>query len=103
MDKKYSVLMVDDDKFLLEMYKRKFDQAGLESDLAVGSSEALEKLRGGAKPDVLVLDIIMPGMEGLELLDTIRKEDLAKDSLVVMLTNESESSKIEEAKKMGGI
>jgi len=101
MDQKYSVLMVDDDKFLLEMYRRKFEQAGLQPEMAVGSSEALQKLREGAKPDVLVLDIIMPGMDGLELLETIRKEELVPNSLVVMLTNESESQKIERAKALG--
>jgi CheY-like chemotaxis protein len=101
MDKKYSVLMVDDDKFLLSMYQRKFEQKGIQPELAVGSAEALQKLREGLKPDVLVLDIIMPGMDGLELLETIRKEGLSKDSLVVMLTNESESAKIERAKSLG--
>ncbi|MBX4189364.1 response regulator [Candidatus Parcubacteria bacterium] len=101
MDKKYSVLMVDDDKFLLDMYRRKFEKHGIQPDLAVGSLEALQKLREGATPDVLVLDIIMPGMDGLELLEAIRNEKLSPDSMVVMLTNESESAKIEKAKSLG--
>jgi CheY-like chemotaxis protein len=101
MDKKYSVLMVDDDKFLLDMYRKKFEQKEIQPDLAVGSAEALQKLREGAKPDILVLDIIMPGMDGLELLETIRKEKLVPDSLIIMLTNESDSAKIEQAKALG--
>lgn len=101
MDKKYSVLLVDDDKFLLDMYRKKFDQNGLAVDVAVGSQEALTKLRDGAQPSILLLDIIMPGMDGLELLETIRKENLAKDAIVIMLTNESDREKIEKAKSLG--
>ncbi len=101
MAKKYSILLVDDDKFLLEMYRKKFEQAGAEVDLAVGSAEALGKLREGKNPDILILDIIMPSMDGLELLAAIRKENLAPDSVVIMLTNESNKEKIEKAKALG--
>lgn len=101
MDKSYSVLLVDDDRFLLDMYKKKFEQNGLEVDLAVGSHEALGKLREGKAPDILILDIIMPIMDGIELLETIRKEKLAPDAAVIMLTNESDRAKIEQAKKLG--
>ena len=97
-DKKYTVLIVDDDKFLLDMYAMKFKALGHEAHVAVGSTEALEKLRGGESPDALILDIIMPSMDGLELLETIRKENLSPKSAVVMLTNESDPAKIEKAK-----
>ncbi len=101
MENKHTVLLVDDDKFLLEMYKKKFEANGIEVDVAVGSTEALEKLRAGAKPEILVLDIIMPMMDGLELLETIRKENLSPASTVIMLTNESDKEKIEKAKSLG--
>ena len=101
MSKKYSILIVDDDKFLLDMYRRKFEHDGATVDVAVGSEETLAKLRDGAKPDILILDIIMPGMDGVELLEAIRKEKLAPDSVVIMLTNESDTDKIEKAKSLG--
>lgn len=101
MAKKYTVLLVDDDKFLLEMYRKKFESSGATVDVAVGSEEALGKLRGGAKPDILLLDIIMPGMDGLELLAAIRKEKLISEATVIMLTNESNRDKIEAAKQLG--
>lgn len=101
MTQKYTVLIVDDDKFLLEMYRKKFEQSGAEVDLAVGSEEALSKLKNGANPDILILDIIMPTMDGLELLAAIRKENLATNSVVIMLTNESDRDKIEKAKSLG--
>ena len=101
MDKKHTVLIVDDDKFLLDMYRKKFEQDGTVVDVAVGSEEALAKLRGGAKPEILILDIIMPNMDGLELLEMIRKEKLVSEAIVVMLTNESDRDKIERAKSLG--
>jgi two-component system, chemotaxis family, chemotaxis protein CheY len=101
MSNNHSVLLVDDDKFLLEMYKKKFEASGVTVDLAVGAEEALSKLRAGAKPDIVMLDIIMPGMDGLEVLETIRKEGLVPTASVIMLTNESDREKIEHAKKLG--
>jgi two-component system, chemotaxis family, chemotaxis protein CheY len=101
MAQKYTALLVDDDKFLLDMYRKKFQEHGATVEVAVGSEEALAKLRAGLKPDILVLDIIMPGMDGLELLETIRKEKLAESSAVVMLTNESAKDKMEKATSLG--
>jgi two-component system, chemotaxis family, chemotaxis protein CheY len=101
MSKKYKVLIVDDDKFLLEMYRKKFEASGSTVDVSVGSEDALNKLRGGAKPDLLILDIIMPTMDGIELLETIRKEKLVEDAIIIMLSNESDPTRIAEAKKLG--
>ncbi|PJE74173.1 MAG: response regulator [Candidatus Taylorbacteria bacterium CG10_big_fil_rev_8_21_14_0_10_41_48] len=98
--KKIKVFIVDDDKFLLGMYSLKFSNNGYEVDTTVGSVLALEKLRAGAQPDVLLLDIIMPHMDGLELLKTIRDEKLVPNATVVMLTNQSQSSDIERAKEL---
>lgn len=101
MAKNYTIFLVDDDKFLLDMYKKKFEADGATVDVALGPQEALNKLRGGTKPDVLVLDIIMPGMDGVELLGVIRKEKLCPDSIVVMLTNENNREVIDKAKVFG--
>ncbi|MBX4198981.1 response regulator [Candidatus Parcubacteria bacterium] len=101
MKKAYTVLLVDDDKFLLEMYQKKFDKYGIKAEMCVGPEEALGKLRGGAIYDILVFDIIMPSMDGIELLRTVKKEKLSPQAIVVMLTNESGSERIEEAKTLG--
>src|SRR3972149_6544110 len=87
MSKKYTVLIVDDDKFLLGMYRKKFEHEGVTVDVALGAEEALGKLRGGAKPDILILDIIMPNIDGMELLEALRKENPVPEASVIMLTN----------------
>ncbi len=99
-DKKYNVLIVDDDKFLLDMYATKFKTLGHNANVAMGSNEALTKLRGGEAPDALICDIIMPGMDGLEMVETVRKENLCPGSIIIMLTNESDPVKIEKAKSL---
>lgn len=103
MKKNYSILIVDDDKFLLDMYRKKFEHYGIVPELSIGSNDALTKLREGLVPDVLVLDIIMPGVDGLGLLEMIRKEKLCPKAIVIMLTNEGESTKIEKAKTLGAV
>ena len=98
-NKQLKLLLVDDDRFLLDMYSLKFKKSGLEID-AIGSSiTALEKLRTGVVYDILILDIIMPTMDGLELLKTIREEKLVPDAIVIMLTNQADN--LENAKQLG--
>jgi CheY-like chemotaxis protein len=97
----YSVFLVDDDKFLLDMYSLKFTKSGLLVSTAASSTDALRKLREGFAPDIIILDIVMPVMDGLELLEHIRKEKLSPKSVIIMLTNQGQTADIERAKKLG--
>ena len=94
------ILIVDDDKFLLGMYSQKFVNKKFIVDIATGSLEALKKLREGATPDIMLLDVIMPNMDGIDLLKTIREEKLVPNATIIMLTNENQSSQIERAKSL---
>ncbi len=100
-DAKTTILIVDDDKFLLDMYATKFKASGYEILTAPGSQEALTRLREGLTPHVILLDVIMPNLDGLELLETIRKENLVPQSIIIMLTNESDQQKIDKANSLG--
>ena len=99
--KKYKILMVDDDRFLLNMYETKFKNSGHEITSITSSEEALRKLREGLNPDVIVLDVVIPSPDGLETLSIIRKEKLASQAAIIMLTNQGESTEIERAQKLG--
>ena len=76
----YRVYLVDDDRFLLDLYAVKFRAAGHEVSVFSGGEELLAALRkeGAPAPDVILLDIIMPGVGGFEALEAIRKEHLAQ-------------------------
>ena len=99
--KNAKVLIVDDDQFLLNMYSIKFKKSGFDVDTVVGSVDALSKLRDGARPDILLLDVVMPGMDGLELLANIRKEKLAPSATIIVLSNQNQPTDIDRAKKLG--
>ena len=101
MADKRKVLIIDDDKFLLNMYAVKFEKAGYEVKVADGSQKALDMLRDEYKADILMVDIVMPGMDGLELVDRIKKERLVPGAIIIMLTNQGGSTEIEKAKSLG--
>jgi CheY-like chemotaxis protein len=98
---KKKILLVDDDKFLIDMYSLKFSQADFEVSAALGGEDALKKLREGFQPDAILLDVVMPGMSGIDLLRTIRGEKLDRGATVVVLSNQGQQTDIEEAKKVG--
>lgn len=97
----YKILIVDDDKFLLNMYSIKFQKEKFDVTVASDGMEALKKLQEGLYPDAIVLDIVMPVMDGLECLEKIRSEDLAKNATILILSNQGQSSDIDKAKRLG--
>ena len=95
-----TVFFVDDDKFLLDMYALKFSKANFEVKTADSTETALKLLRDGYNPDLMLIDIIMPSMTGLEMISKVRSERLAPGSVVIMLTNQSASEDISKAKAL---
>lgn len=101
MNEKKKILIIDDDKFLLNMYSMKFEKNGFEVKVASGGVDAIEILRNGYKPEILLMDLIMPVMDGFSMYETIKKDNLAPDALAVMLTNQGLASDINRAKELG--
>ncbi len=97
---KKKILFIDDDKFLLDMYALKFTKAEYEVKTADSTETGLKILRDGYSPDVLLADIVMPGMDGLEFIGQVRKEKLAPDSVIIMLTNQGASDDVARAQRM---
>ena len=95
------ILLVDDDKFLLDMYAVKFSKAGYEVKAADSTNAGLKIIKEGFVPVAMLVDIVMPGMDGLELVTTVRQENLAPNAVVIMLTNQGASDDISRAKKLG--
>jgi len=98
--KPISILFVDDDSFLLDMYSLKFKKNNYDVKTAQSPEDALKIAREGFEPDILLLDVVMPGMDGIELLSTLKKENLIKKTVVIMLTNQGLPDDIARAKKL---
>lgn len=98
---KRKILIVDDDSFLLDMYALKFSQNSFEVYTASSGKQALEKFKGGLCPEVMLIDIIMPEMNGFEVLENINKENLCPSCTKVILSNKSEKRDVEEGNRLG--
>jgi len=97
--KKYKILIIDDDRFLLDVYSVKFGENGHDVVTAFGAEEAIEKIKKDDNFDAVVLDIVMPDMDGFEFLATIRENGLAQKSAIIILTNQGETKDVERARK----
>lgn len=98
----YRVYLVDDDRFLLDLYAIKFKNAGHEVSAFGSGEDLLATLRkeDAVAPDAILIDIIMPGMGGFGALEAIRKEQLAKGVKIIVLSNQGQDSDIERAKAL---
>ena len=99
-DKK-KILIVDDDSFLLDMYALKFSQNNFEVYTASSGAQAIEKMKGGLNPDVMLMDIIMPEMDGFEMLAKINMQKLCTNCVKIVLSNKSQQSDIDEGNRLG--
>lgn len=94
------ILLVDDDAFLRDMYATKFTEGGHTVE-AVGSGEDALAYLADKQVDVVLLDMVMPKVTGLELLQKIREGKLGGTPKCVVLSNQGEQTDIDGAKKAG--
>lgn len=98
---KKKILIVDDDSFLLDMYALKFSQNNFEVYTASSGLQVLEKLKAGLSPDLILMDIIMPEMDGFEMLAKMNAEKLSTNSIKIILSNKSQQSDVEQGTSLG--
>lgn len=101
MNKTYRLYLVDDDRFLLDMYAVKFKAAGHEVTAFASGEEVLKTLREQPAPDAMLLDIVMPGIDGFGVLEAVRQEKLVPATKVIVLSNQGQESDIARAKELG--
>ena len=95
-----NVLLVDDSATIL-MSMQQLLSKHLTTDTASDGQQALQKLKGSYKPDLIITDVNMPNMNGMELIAAVKKLPAFRFTPILVLTTEYDESKRAEAKKMG--
>jgi len=99
MNKK-TVLIIEDDMFLVSAYQIKFQKAAIEAVVAKSGKEALSYLKE-EPPAVILLDLLLPEMSGFEILTAIRNNEQWKKTPVLILSNISQQEEIEKIRALG--
>lgn len=92
--------MVEDDEMLSEIYQKKFGGGNYELFIAKNGREAIEKIKKH-RPDLVLLDLVMPEMDGLEALTLIKKDPEIKDTKVIIASNLSQENEKQRALELG--
>lgn len=99
-EKKIHVLIVEDDSFLANIYKTKFDMEGFKVSTAengeAGLNDAIKK-----KPDIILLDILLPKMDGFAVLEKLQADPEVKSIPVILLTNLGQKDDVQKGLEMG--
>ena len=96
------ILLAEDDKFLSRAYKEALEQAEFEVLTAFNGEEALIKMRA-EKPDLVLLDLIMPVKNGFEVLGETAIDPVLRDIPIIILSNLSQETDVERGKALGAV
>lgn len=98
MDKK--ILVIEDDRFLSSLMKARLEKEGYKVSQAFDGEEALSLLRQ-LKPDLIIMDLIMPKVSGFELLENVSVDPQLNHIPIMILSNLGQESDIEKVKRLG--
>src|SRR4051812_17246832 len=99
---KKTILIVEDDLFLRELYELQFEQSGMNVDVAAGGKEGLQRAKG-KRYDGILLDIMMPDMNGIDVMKVLKQDQTTKDLPVIFLTNMGQENVVKEGMALGAI
>jgi len=97
-----TILIIEDDKFLRELIARKLLEEDYEVSEAVDGEEGIKKVIE-EKPDLVLLDLILPGIDGFEVLSQMKKESTLASIPVIILSNLGQKDDVEKGLKMGAV
>ena len=98
--KNASILLVEDDELLSQMYKTKLSHDGFKVKTALDGEVGYAEIEKGSF-DVVLLDVIMPKLDGFGVLEKMKTNDKTKEVPVIMLTNLGQDEDIEKGKSLG--
>ncbi len=96
------ILIVEDDPFLLKMYSKKFQVEGFDVQTAVDGQAGLAKIKS-FMPDLVLMDIMMPKLNGIQVIEKAKADPVIKDIPILVLTNLSSTEDAGTAVKTGAV
>lgn len=102
MSEPKNILLVEDEQALQKIYSNKLRNSGFNVSVAITGDEALRKAQTEL-PDIILLDLILPGKDGFVVLEELKQQDTTKDIPVVILSNLGQESDIARGKQLGAI
>ena len=99
---KTHILLVEDDVFLAGIYQKKFEMEGFKISLANNGEKALVDAKR-KKPDIILLDILLPKLDGFAVLEKLKADGSTKDIPVVLLTNLGQKDDVEKGLEAGAV
>lgn len=100
-ENKKSIFIVDDDKFLNDMYSVKFREQGFEVYTANDGPSALKKVDEGVVPDIFLVDVVMPEMDGFELVENLKQRPISAKKIIIVLSNLGQKEDVEKGLAVG--
>jgi len=100
MATKKQVLLVEDDEFLAELYATKLNLEGFEVSLAADGEKGIRLIKE-KKPDLILLDIVLPKMDGFEILKRMKADKETRNIPVILLTNLSQKDEVKKGLDLG--
>jgi len=97
-----NILIIEDDKFLRELISRKLINDGFKIEEAIDGEEGLKKLQE-VKPDLILLDLILPGLDGFEVLERAKDNPSTSMIPILILSNLGQRDEIERGLKLGAV
>ena len=94
------ILIVEDDRFLRELMVKKLEKEGFEVVQALDGEEGVKKAKE-EKPDLILLDLILPGIDGFEVLARVKEDALIASVPVIILSNLGQKEDIDRGLKLG--
>ena len=94
------ILLVEDEEIIIDLLQRKLTQEGYDVSVARNGEEGLIKMRE-VKPDLVLLDIVMPKMGGFEVMEEMGKDEELKRIPVIVISNSGQPVELDKAKKLG--
>lgn len=97
-----TILIVEDDKFLRELIVQKLVREGFKTSEAIDGEEGIKKIKE-EKPDLVLLDLILPGIDGFEVLSRMKEESALSSIPVIILSNLGQKEDVEKGMKLGAV